>query len=112
MSEAELARDQAIQRVQGGADVVWMQVAEMAVLDASRTVLNFTTDDVWERIPQLAEKYGLPADTVIEPRALGAVMVKMSREQLIEATALYQKSRRRACHARPIRVWTRGTAQP
>jgi hypothetical protein len=91
----EEARDEAIAQVGKNAPADWFERALEAI--ARIAALNFylTTDDVWDKV-----------DSPPEPRAMGAVMEKARRRGLIKPTDRTQKSRRRECHARPLRVWT------
>lgn len=59
---------------------------------------EFTADDVWEAMPE--ELLGL-----VEPRALGSVLLSARRAGIIKATKRYQPTRRPEAHGRPIRVW-------
>jgi hypothetical protein len=54
-----------------------------------------TTDDLWAA--------GLERPR--EPRAAGAVMTEAARRKWCVATDRTRKSARKACHARPVRVW-------
>lgn len=68
------------------------------VLDAVRKLAQgqeeFTADDVWKVVPDW---------TVVEPRALGAVMRQAQRDGVCITTNRFVTSRRR--HGAPIRVW-------
>jgi hypothetical protein len=60
----------------------------------------FTTDDVMIKSIVLDG----PRDD-FEPRVLGAVMRRAAKDGVVKATAAYQASSFRSCHARPKRVW-------
>lgn len=59
---------------------------------------TFSTDDVWAFLGDGAESIG-------EPRAMGAAMRMAAEEGLIEATNEFRPSDRPACHRRPVRLW-------
>lgn len=88
-------RDDGMARAEFGAGPHWVKAAETIVLRLAGQRENFTTDDVWEA--------GLPRPR--EARALGAVMQRMARLDVIEATGRVVPSRWRACHTRPVMVW-------
>lgn len=92
------ARDEAIARVEEHAPPSWMEQARKTVLGLAECRAFFTSDDVWEIL-------GAPP----EPRALGAVMQRLSREGRIQATQEWRQSVRPECHARPVRVWKKGS---
>lgn len=92
------ATQDAIRRARENADPDWLTEAHTAVLAVSLRMRRFTTDDVWDAMA------GTTA-TTHEPRALGSVMRKASRDGFCAPTGQYLKSRRRACHTRPLRVW-------
>lgn len=95
---AKQARDQAIEQVEATATTTgdgWMKLAESVVTELAKSGRKFTTDDVWDRIPNWP----------LERRAIGATMAALARQGTIEFTGDYQPSRRRACHGRPIKVW-------
>jgi sialic acid synthase SpsE len=94
----EIARDDAIEKVEGNAEV-WCR----RVLDLIRAMPKghiFTTDDLWASTTAL----GL---VVHEPRAIGAVMKAAAKCGIAESTQRYTKSKRVECHARPILFWRR-----
>lgn len=96
--DAIQARDEAIARVEEHAPPDWMQQARSAVLAIAEARASFTTDDVWQLV-------GAPP----EPRAMGAVMQRLSKEGKIRATSAWRQSVRAECHARPVRVWEKGS---
>lgn len=102
VAEGERARDAAIAEVRTGMNMDWYAAALQAIRALAaryaRTGERFTTDDVWEALE--ARLVNTP-----EHRAMGAVMRDAARAGTIAPTANYQKSRRPACHARPVRVW-------
>lgn len=99
---ADAARDAAI----AGVEAAHLSAAAMvraAVRGVARTRDEFTTDDVWAVLADNAE-------AVAEPRLMGAVIQRMSRNDEIRPTGTYRKSARPVCHSRPVKVWksTRG----
>lgn len=82
------------------ADDDWKRAATAAVLSISPGE-QFTTDDVWPRIPA-----GL---TTPEPRAMGAVMTSLAAAGEIVKTDRVRESRRPEAHANPKAVWIRAT---
>lgn len=99
LEEAVAACDASIEQVEEHAHAEWLAAAMLAVRDLARHNDTFTTDQVWEL---------LELDNVAthEPRAMGAVMRRASKDGLIEATGNYVKSARPECHARPVPVWS------
>lgn len=101
--EAQDARDKAIQQVTDHADPVWIdRVTRLVMHVAAEHPEGFTTDDVWHE----CERSGIAQPA--EPRALGAIMLRLARDSSIHKTGRYVTSRRKACHARPIPVWRLG----
>lgn len=94
------ARDDAIEDVEGGADPEWLIRATRALRHVAKRQEFFTADDVWKELGDYA--------ATREPRALGAVIQKAMKNELIQATDRWVKSVRTECHGRPVRVWTRG----
>ena len=91
------ARDEALRRVAAATDPSWATDIENIITGLATD--TFTTDDVW----QAASDANL--DVPHEPRALGAILHRLARQQVIVATDRYVASLRPACHRRPIRVW-------
>lgn len=82
------------------ADDDWKAAARAAVLSMDAGA-EFTTDDVWRRIPA-----GL---TTPEPRAMGAVMTALAGAGAIRKTDRVRESVRPEAHANPKAVWIRAT---
>lgn len=93
------AADAAIEQVDFNADPTWKKAADKAIRHVAVTRREFSTDDVWEVLYELAIE---PPD---EPRALGAAMRRAARDGFIVATDRVVRSARPECHTRPIRVW-------
>ena len=88
------ARDQALDNVERGAPPVWLDQAEVIVRSLARSHEPFSTDDVWDYL-------AVPP----EPRAMGAVINRLSRQGVIRKTGRYIQSSRRENHARPVCQW-------
>lgn len=93
------ARDEAINKAENNANPHWKQAAEMAIRSIAVDRNEFTSDDVWLWLHDMA------IEMPHEPRALGAMMVRASRQGLIKTTDRVRQSERPECHARPIRIW-------
>lgn len=91
---AKEVRDRAIRQVGENAPPDWMAKAYQAVRYIASKREQFTTDAVWYLV-------GEPP----EPRALGAVMVKVKAKRVAVPTDRTVESKRPECHARPLRVW-------
>lgn len=92
---ARQARDEAIERADGGADVRFMELALDAVRRAAETLPELTSDDV----------VALCAMTAREPRQWGAVMQRARRDGIIAPLERWRQSSNRTNHARPMRLW-------
>lgn len=92
---AATARDAALSDVAKGNDTTLFALAIRAL---AKTEDTFTGDDVWAWLGDLAE-------TVREPRALGAAMRSAQVQGLIAPTDKFVSSTRPARHAGPVRVW-------
>lgn len=92
--QAQLAKERAVTGAGAGAPEAWMANARKAVRDLAAAGADFTTDDLWLRLP-------MPP----EPRAMGAVMTWAEATGLCVPTGRTVPSTRPECHARPVRVW-------
>jgi len=88
-------RDIGIDRVEQGANPEWAKEAYCAVEALASERHTFTTDDVWERV----------TTTTPEHRAMGAVMRRAQRDNLIRPTDGFKLTQRASSHRRPLRVW-------
>jgi hypothetical protein len=98
IEDAIAARDEAIDRVEKNAQAEWLDAAYRAVKSLAANRDEFTTDDVWVLLTEWGH-------SVREPRALGAVMRKAAKDDLIQASGRYEKSERKVCHRNPKMVW-------
>lgn len=96
---ADLARADALQRVDEHADPDWRDLAYRCVLAVARRLDHFTTDEVIDELAQY------PDITTHEPRALGPVMMRAARENVIAATDRFVKSNAVSRHRAPKQVW-------
>lgn len=96
LAEARRARDRAVAAVGDHANDAWMAAARQAALDLAATGSEFTTDDIAQRMPGDV--------TTHEPRALGAVMQRLSREGAIVPVG-WRGSSSTVCHGRIKRLW-------
>jgi hypothetical protein len=92
------AKRKAIQRVSEAANEEWMEAAGAIVEKLAMGSRSFTTDDVWAELDSKSV-------STHERRAMGAVMTKAAKANLIEASGSYKPSTRPACNHRPIAVW-------
>jgi len=102
-AEGERRKDRAIERVDKANEYWVTKACEVARRIASerkpasdRIERYITADDIYPHMGGLVPT---------EPKAMGAVMTRLQREGLIEATDRTVKSCRPECHRRPIRVW-------
>lgn len=96
-----LAREAHHERVVLAASPAWLAKARKTVIElAAEMPDGFTTDDVWERVPMVAE-----------PRVLGTVLRALADDGRIIRSDETRISRRPANHARPVRVWTAAAAR-
>lgn len=93
-TEAERARDEAVDRVERNAPDAWKRRALEAVRYVASRRGEFTTDAVWDLV-------GTPP----EPRAMGAVMQAAARSRICAVTDRTHKSVRKECHTRPLAIW-------
>lgn len=100
MSDGKEERDDAIARADVNADPDWKEVALKAVRWLATESAEFTTDDVWWALNTYYPNLGTH-----EPRALGAVMRRASRDGFIEPTNRVKESERAVCHRNPKKVW-------
>lgn len=94
VSDAEVAKQQGIDRAERGAPRRWLDQALLCVRVLAERQATLTADDLWGLIDQPRE-----------PRALGAVMRAATAKGLVRATSEWRLSKRGACHRRPLRVW-------
>jgi diketogulonate reductase-like aldo/keto reductase len=94
MGAAEDARDDGMERAEKNASEVWKVEAEAAINYCATYNRYFTTDHIWE----LLEGWKVPPPH--EPRALGPLMQKAVKHQIIKPVGVSNSKMVRA-HARP-----------
>lgn len=96
---AEL-RDAAIDTVEAAEEFKgdWCEAVYGVVRQIALRNEFFTTDDVWKA----ARAFGAPKT---DPRVMGAVMRRISRDDVAYRTRHWRESTRPACHRRPIALW-------
>lgn len=97
-AKAQRLKEQAIDRVEEAAPDEWLEAAQDAVLFVCQRLHQFTTDDIWQAMPEDIRQ-------LREPRAMGAIMRQAARDGLCVATDRTRNSARAACHGRPLRIW-------
>lgn len=73
----------------------WYVKAYKCVIKIAKKYRLFTADDIWSA--------GLEKPR--EPRVLGPVLRKISKEGLIRKSTIYKESRRNTRHGAPIVIW-------
>lgn len=96
---ATQARDAAIAQVEAHTEPDWQEAALRAVRRVAKKMEYFTTDDIW----RVLEDWETPAPH--EPRAMGALMVKVGKDRIAIPTEEYRSSERVVHHRGPVRVW-------
>lgn len=91
------AREEAINRVENHANPTWKEVAYLTAIRVARTKRYFISEDVWDALPSDIGTH--------EPRAMGAIMRRLRKEQVIEPTDQFVTSPSPLGHGRPSRVW-------
>jgi hypothetical protein len=92
-------RDEAIERVNANADPEWKRHANIIVRELAQTRQPFTTDAVWREL--IVRGIEGPH----EPRAMGAIMIKLQKIGVIKALEDHRPSAWRLCHRRPKQLW-------
>jgi hypothetical protein len=91
------ARDDAINKVEAHANPDWKEVAYVTALGVARVRRFFTSEDVWDALSGDVGTH--------EPRAMGAVMRRLRKEQIVQPTDQFITSTSPLGHGRPSRVW-------
>lgn len=63
----------------------------------------FTSDDIWPHVY---------ADSLVEPRAMGAAFREAQSTGIIRSTGQFTRSKRAACHRRPVQIWESNHSPP
>jgi hypothetical protein len=101
LATARRERDEAVTRIADKAAPAWRAYMIKTVTAIGKRRGTFTTDDVWDVVDADPN-----APMVHDRRALGPLMLGLSREGVVERIG-YVQSRRR--HATPIPVWAWAT---
>jgi hypothetical protein len=99
MTMEQLEKEEAIDRVERHANPDWKLTVAKVIREVATLKAEFTTDDVWLRL-----KLYVNAATH-EPRAMGAAMLRASKDGICQPLMRFEQSGRASCHNRPIRVW-------
>lgn len=83
----------------------WLKQAFSIMLRVARRNREFTMDDIWVELDKAYAKGTLPKVDV-DHRILGPMLRHMVKEDLIDASGYYVKSRRPGGGSRPITIWT------
>lgn len=86
--------DEAIDRAAAAAPSDWVGLARLVIRGLAATGDDFTTDELWARLPSPPE-----------PRAMGGIVRWAVNAGLIEATGRARPSVRPECHGRPVTIW-------
>ena len=98
---AKEAKRKAIEQVARNANPEFLSLCRAALEAVAREQSQFTTDAVWERYEQYAQR---PFQH--EPRAVGSVMLQAMRDRVIaKVPNLYWNSTSARCHNRPKQVY-------
>lgn len=97
---ARSARDHAIARVERHADDGFNDAALGAIVRVAQRDERFIVDAVWQELARTDAQL-----STHERRAMGAVMLRAARENVIAPTEDFRASAQRHCHANPRRVW-------
>lgn len=96
---AAQAREAAIDRVEVNAFTNTTDAIGQAIDATARDLKEFTSDEVWRRVPP-EHREG------IEPRLLGALMRDAAKRGVIRAVpGVFRASDMVSCHRRPKQVW-------
>ena len=95
MKTGKTLRDEGIKLVLDNTAPSWREEALAVVEYLANTRKTFTSDDVWENLASAPEN----------PAAMGGIMHTARKLKMISPTDTFVLTRRRAGHARPIRVW-------
>ena len=95
---AEIAKQDALSRVEQNADLDWKQTALEVVKQCALRSPQLTADDIWSELANIAIG-------THENRALGPVMNAAQRAGYITPTNEFVKCKRVSRHHTDIRVW-------
>lgn len=90
-------RDVSIDQVEEHADPDWLSSALVAARQVCVDRAEFTTDHIWERLANVEAPH--------EPRAIGAVMRRVKKNEWARPTDRTRPSSMPQNHKRPVRIW-------
>jgi hypothetical protein len=94
MLDGTQLRDLAIDQVEQNTSDAWLDEAYAAIEFLVKERDLFTADTVWELVGPTRE-----------PRAMGAVFRRATKDGIVKPTNTYWSSTRAKRHAGPVRVW-------
>lgn len=97
VTRGEQLKERGMATAEAHADDAWKDAAYLAVCAVAQRCHRFTTDAVWVAL-------GV-TDPPREPRALGPVMRRAMRDQIIVPTSEFDLTARPSRHRAPLRVW-------
>lgn len=92
-------RDTAMAQAETGTDPNWEKVATRVVHALAQSGQDFSPDDVWVKLEEQGES------PPREPRALGPILKRLAKADVIRAKG-FTESRRR--HGAPVRIYEAG----
>ena len=92
-----LSRDVAIRQVDQNADADWKSVAYATGFQLAQRQQSITSEEIFDAMPSDVGTH--------EPRAMGAVMRKLSKDGVISPSNEFVRSTSVRGHGRPSRVW-------
>lgn len=98
-ARGEIAKEEAISRVEANASRAWLDIAYVCVVGLCRWRSEITTDDVW------LDLFGRDVPDPHEPRAMGPVMRKAVTRGHLRPTSTFRPSAMPQNHRRPVRVY-------
>lgn len=96
---AKQARDKGISDAFTAANERWKLAAQAALISVARRLPFFTSENIREEIENMKNP-----PTTHEMRALGAILLKAYKEEII-VPHNFDTYRRRSRHAAPVRMW-------
>lgn len=90
-------RDKAIDLVEANASHNWKNVAYVTALAIAVRQRTLVSEDVWEHMPEGTYTH--------EPRAMGAIMRQLRKDNIIVPTGEYTISKSPLGHGRPSHIW-------
>jgi len=89
--------EKAIDIAETHADMNWKEVAYLTAIQVATRQRTLVSEDVWDNMPAGTETH--------EPRAMGAIMRRLRKDNIIVPTEQFIVSTSPKGHGRPSRVW-------